>query len=596
MYVKGFTIDAEATRDIDDAIWVDRDSRGSTVTVCIANVALAIAKDSTFDATAQRRAETAYHPGGRSTPMIPRRFSEGSCSLFEGESRSVMAIRIRLDHMLVPQGLPQIDSSILVSQKKLTYLDVRSILDDDKSELHEEVKNAALLSSALCDKRRQRDSFALIHPFVGWIMSETGHVRKVPRAELVGREIVQEMMILANSELARFCIEKEIPVPFRNHTARSSAPSRGELVSWMSASLQDCQTDEDIKRAQRGYLMVMNKAKYGASLLGHYGLDLPAYLHGTSPIRRYADLIVQRQILGYVNGGNLPYTKGEVDDICQIINATIDERATKKSDSFIAHANKRAERSIVSGKLEDLIPKTFERVLKVSLGGKFEQSVEDELMRRIESGNAAIIYYYQALFKSGTQWAETRRKVLRHLVYNPNLATSVVTLAQQMSGWGEPEFNVKRTGENESIVHIATVSIGGTLEPESIRTEPVRAPSLKRAKQMATVEALADFIGEPRPNWHVAVDCVLSEKPKVNKVPKKGTVNPVGELMEYCQFHSLDLPEYEFVRDGGTDHKPEFVVSCKAGDVHVKSHPMTTKKLAKKAAAERAIKLIIERS
>jgi len=561
MDAKGFTIDSETTRDIDDSIWVESDSRGWTVTVCIANVAAAIAKDSTFDATARRRVETLYFAGSRNTPMIPRRFSEGSCSLFEGEERLVMAIRIRLDHTLEPQGLPRIDTS----------------------------KPASRLAMALVDKRRSKGAFVLYDMTHGWVMTESGHIRQLKDVrETVGNIIVQELMILTNQQLARFCLEKDIPVPFRNHTASRAAPPRERMMELLEQGMQG-----DVQRyrvARDSFLMVMNKARYGATLEGHYGLNLPAYLHGTYPIRRYADLVTQRQIFGYLNGRNIPYSFDDIEEVCEHINKTIEENASKRSADAIEKANRRAEKSIATGRLPRLNAKEFERVVKVCVRGDFDSEVAEEFIKRLESDDAAIVDIFQVLLKSGEEWKSTRSIVLKHLASSPHLATSIATVAQQSGEWSAPKFLTRRSGEENSLIHLASV----TFDNPPIKTDEISASSLKTAKQRAIVAAFALHLEEPIPDW--PKDSEQSSDSKAPKLPSRDSSNPIGELMEYCQSRSIDLPEFESERSGGSDHEPVFTVSCKAAGLHVKSKPMKSKKAAKKAAAKRAIQLILERS
>lgn len=591
MDVKGFTIDSPTTRDIDDSVWVESDSRGWTVTTCIANVAAAIAKDSTFDETAKRRAETLYHANGRTSPMIPRRFSEGSCSLFEGEARSVMAIRIRLDHMLEPQGLPRISEAQLKSIKRFSYSDITDILQDKESDLNKEVEAAARLSTMLMAKRRENGAFVLYDMIDGWVMSETGHVRRLKDVrETMGHIIVQELMILSNSELARFCLEKDIPVPFRNHVAKSSAPPRERMLELLEQGLSGAV--KDIDRAQKSFMMVMNKASYSASVEGHYGLNLPAYLHGTSPIRRYPDLIAQRQILGHLNGRNLPYSHDEIEEICDHINGVVVRNAEKRAHAEIGKANERAHKAIGNGALSRLTAKKFERVVKVSTRGKFDRSVSQELVRRIENGTAALVDMVQVLLCSGEEWLEMRRTILLYLVRNPHHAPSVANLATQIGKWGEPKFLTRRGGEEHSLIHITSVRF----EEPKLETQEVKAPSLKLSRQMAIVEAFAIHLGEPRPTWPDIRASSAQGVKKNRKTLDRNSTNPIGELMEYCQSKSLELPKYEFARSGGPDHNPEFTFSCKAAGVHVKSEPMTSKKLAKKEAASRAIQLLLERT
>jgi len=587
--VKGFTIDSSSTLDVDDAIWVESDSRGWTITVCIANVAAAISKGSTFDDTARRRVQTLYLAGGRSTPMIPRHFSEGSCSLFEGKQRSVMAIRIRLDHMLDPQGLPQIDESKLISKKKLSYADIPNIIENESAQLHKEISLAARLATALVDKRRNNGAFVLYDLANGWIMTESGRVRKLKYVrETIGHVIVQELMILTNMELARFCLEKEIPVPFRNHTARTSAPPRQRMMDLLEQGISG--PVQEFERAQDSFMMIMNEAVYGPTLEGHYGLNLRAYIHGTSPIRRFADLITQRQIIGHINGGNLAYTKGEVREMCEHINVVMATKAQEESEVATTRANKRGTKAIDEGGLSRLSVREFERVVKASVcGDSHKPDVAMEFLRRLKRDEASLVDMYYLLLESGESWVETRKSILSHLVEHPNKATEVANVAGQLGGWSEPKFFIQQKGEGDSLVHESTVKF----DKPKLAIGPIRASSKRLAKQVLIVETFAEYICEPKPQWP-KVDAELP-----NKALRKldvDSINPIGELMEYCQFTGIDLPQYKSDRYVYDNNNPKFVVSCEAAGLHVKSSPSDSKKQAKKESARRAIQLILERT
>lgn len=550
------------------------------MTVCIANVAAAISKGSIFDATALRRGQTVYLSGGRTRPMIPRRFSEGSCSLFEGEPRSVMAVRIRLDHMLDPQGLPQIDESKLVSEKNLSYADIAGILKNERAHLHREISLAARLAKSLTVKRRSEGAFVLYDLDSGWITSESGHMRQINNAnEIIGHVIIQELMILTNMELARFCLAKEIPVPFRNHAARISAPPRRRMMELLEQGAEG--SAQEFGRSRGSFMLAMDKASYAGASEGHYGLNLSAYIHGTSPIRRFADLITQRQIIGHL-GGSLPYTSDEVHDMCERINEATEEAAS--------HDSKKTAKAIDESRTSKLSAKGFEKVVKAAVHGvSHKPDVAIEFLRRLEKDETSIIDIYYLLLESGEEWVDTRKSIIQHLIDNPHKAAWVATVAAQLARWSSPRFIIQKKGEGDTLVH--TVSI--EFDKPKMSIGPVTSSSKKLGKQMALVEAFADYICEPPPEWPAHSPMQSTDG---SKIPSVDSPNPIGALMEYCQFTSVDLPQYLCDRYVYDDRHPKFVVSCKAAGLHVKSSPSDSKKQAKKESARRAIQLIIERS
>ena len=583
MDVQGITIDGKTTRDRDDAIWAQGDSRGWTVTVCIANVAAAVDKDSPSDEDAHRRVETSYLAGDRSRPMLPRRFSEGSCTLTEGQERDVMAIRIRLDHSLDPQFIA-IDASRLTSKKQLAYEEVPGILGDEKHPLHAAVSPLAKLANGLMEKRRSAGAFVLYDLHTGWVMSEEGFLRRLKDTkETFGYIIVQELMILANSELAKYCAENSIPVPYRNHTARAAAPDRAAMMERVSLGLTAAVPDLDVARKQ--FSLVMNKADYGPIIDGHYGLNLPAYLHGTSPIRRYADLICQRQILAFAAGKPLPYTAEEVGQIAEHINATLIAKAKEVSHTALERANRQAEKALRTDDLSRLSDREFERVIKVSVRSEdFNPIVAESFLHKLKAGTASLVDMHFILFKSREDWQPIRKAIVTHLVENPHKGTSIVTIAAQTDGWSEPKYKIQRIGEGHLVVHDVQVSFA----KPGIESPKLTASSSKVAKRRAVVEAIARAVGEEIPAW----SAVVQEAEKVVGIPDPQCENPVGGLSEYCQFAGTELPVYETERAGGADHESQFVVTCKALRQSATSPPKPTKKSAKKQSARMLLRIL----
>lgn len=494
MDVQGITIDAATTRDRDDAVWAEIDTRGWTVTICIANVAAAISKGSTFDETAHRRVETSYMAGARPRPMLPRRFSEGSCSITEGQERSVMAVRIRLDHALDTQFVT-VDESSLVSKAQLTYDQIPRILESKDHLLYPAVASLWRLADGLMRRRRKSGAFVLYDTSHGWVTTEDGHLQRLNETEATsGYVIVQELMILANAELARFCVENEIPVPFRNHTARAAAPKREAMLERIAWGLRG--SIGDLETARKQFDMVMNNADYGTVIEGHYGLNLPAYLHGTSPGRRYADLVVQRQVLAFLNGKQLPYSGEEAEQVCGHINAELVARSKKAQQEELEKANKQAESEMRRDDLAHLSVKDFERVIKVAVRSKiFNPFVAEVFLRRLNDGNATISNMHFILLHSTKEWGSVRNRIIEHLANEPHKAISIVAIAAQKSGWSEPSYSVQRGGgEGPSMVHTVQVFF----KKPGIESGKVKAPSSKMGKRLAVVEALAKFVGEDR--------------------------------------------------------------------------------------------------
>lgn len=583
MDVRGITIDNKTTRDRDDAIWVESDARGWSVTVCVANVALHITKGSQFDDVAHSRVETNYMAGDRNRPMLPRRFSEGACSLTEGQSRPVMAIRIRLDHGLETQFI-SIDESDLTVENQLTYRQIPDILDDEAHPLYPQIHLLAQLANGLMEKRRKEGAFVLYDLRTGWIMSEEGYLRQLKDTkETFGHIIVQEMMILANAELAKFCAEKEIPIPFRNHRARASAPERKVMMEQLNMGIQSPIANLDVVRKQ--FAIVMDKASYSSTIEGHYGLNVAAYTHATSPIRRYADLVTQRQVLAYTTGLPLPYDGEEVRRICEHINATLKAKAKEAHKKAVERANQKAERAISKEDLKRLNDKEFERVIKVAVRAEsFNFFVAEAFLDRLQEGAATLVDIHFILFKSGEDWQPIRRRIIDHLVEHPHQAISIAGMCRQLNGWDEPKYLIQQRGGGNAVLHVVQVRF----PKMNLESSEVVARSKRLAKQRAIVEVIAIAVREDIPTWKEATRNTNEEV----VLPPLNADNPVGALSEYCQALRKPTPKYDIQKVGGSAHNPTFVATCQALDMSVESPERPNKKDAKKQAAATIIRML----
>lgn len=361
MDVKGFTIADPESREICNTVWVEYDARGFVITFCIANVADAIAKDSIFDKTAKRRIKTIRNRNG-SRPMLPRRFGEGQCSLLEGEYRPVIALRMRLDHGLEISGLPILGKATVKNLKIF-------------SEFNEDYKSVRLAKkvSVLLDGD----------------------------PSLEAPDIIREFATLTNKTIARFCIEKNIPVPFVYYKNKKAV---------YSSYAKEC------------------------------------YVHSTNPISRFVDLVVQRQLIGFLNGRNLAYDMAEIDNICEHLNIA----SYKKSN-----INTRKQAS------------------------DFEPSISQML---------------NVIFKS-EEGSEGSKVAAIEAAARDGLLFDLSSAAKSKGHWPGVKFLCERSGEDGAIAHKVIAVIGETKTPE------VSARKLKEAKAKALVEAFSIFANVDSPKW-----------------------------------------------------------------------------------------------
>lgn len=585
-----FTLDDTHSLDLDDAIEVEKvDDQHAKVKVYIADVAGAVPRGHKFDEYAHQVVETRYWNGGN-TPMLPRFLSENRLSLLPFKKRQTLCVRMVLDRGAALSEPVQIKKKGLVSKHKLAYAEIPGILADKTHPLWGTLNYIESIALALLERRRNAGALAFYDLNEGWVTTEEGVLLRLERAKAnVGYIIVQEMMILANRHVAAWCAENNVPVLYRNHTARSNAPDRAELVRQLDEARLHPETVESLR--ERVHL-VMNRADYGPTLKGHYGLNLPAYLHFTSPIRRYADLVTHRQILAHLGGTELPYTPEDLGVLAEHINTRIRENRDRKSEEMKANADQRGERraeALDARRLANLKPADFERVLKVALRGtEFNPDVAEAVRLKMKEGTLTVLDIFLVLCTSPQDeagWATLREEILLFLVEQPHHGASIASMGMNIFGWSPLDYQHRKFGPDHASRFEATASLTTGTGPVS--SPPVAATSLKSAKQQATVSLLAVLADTKLPEW-APVEEPQPAPMKAAPVVTEGS-NPVNALQEIAQKRQITMPTYSEKRVGGADHAPLFTVTCSFLGVERTSTPSGNKKEAKKDAARQVL-------
>ncbi len=289
------TIDGQLTLDFDDALSIEQKDDHFYLGVHIADVGHFVSKGDTIDQEAVARGSSIYMPD-RKISMIPASLSEDLCSLREGEVRPAISVMITLDQYFDIIGYEIFPSLVKVAHQR-TYYDVNLTADEEKDIL------------ILCDiarkfrQRRLADGAVQISlPEINIWVDENGEavLSKTDR-ESPGRLLVTEIMIMANWLMARFLTTHKLPAVFRSQPDpkdRLYRDDEGTLFqNWMQRKL-------------------LNRFVLGSESEHHSGLGLDAYVTATSPIRKYFDLVTQRQIRA-VFDMETPYTQEEISYIIQ---------------------------------------------------------------------------------------------------------------------------------------------------------------------------------------------------------------------------------------------------------------------------------------
>ncbi len=299
------TIDGEDAKDFDDAISVERASFGYRVWVHIADVTHFVRPGSPLDREAARRGNSVYLPG-IVAPMLPARLSEDLCSLRPNVERAAVTVEMDVAESGEVRGRKAY-RSLIVSDARLTYERVDAFLRGEGTvEQSELVKAAFDLSRRLKSRAAVRGKLELGGREPDYELDPEGvpimaHVRRSTPA----RELIEELMVLANESVARMVRGKPGAV-FRVHE-RPDEESMEVLGERLRAiGVQDEPTPETLgniaaraKSDAVNYMILRSlpRAYYAPSSPGHFGLALEDYTHFTSPIRRYADVMVHRTLL-----------------------------------------------------------------------------------------------------------------------------------------------------------------------------------------------------------------------------------------------------------------------------------------------------------
>ena len=526
--VQGITIDSEQTRDIDDALWIEFNADGYWhVTVSIADVSELVPPGGKIDTRAREMVTTKYFGTGNS-PMLPRRLSEDELSLWPDKERKTLTVEMSVRAPEMEIVKTEIYPSTLKSMGRVTYDKIPALLKDKpKTPEFDVIDIGCKMAMQLLDRRRKAGAFVLYDLNNGWITTEEGFLRKLEKKEeTIGYILIQEMMVLANSQVAEFCVKNNIPVLFRNHTAMSAMPDRQILMAQIQDAISTPMADLDVVR-QRTH-MLLGRASYSDSLLGHYGLNLPAYLHFTSPIRRYADLVTHRQIKAHLEGKPFPYEKKDIEATATHINDQIELERERASMHFKTKDEEKAHRAIDSRRLDGLDAVHFERVTKVEArsGSDPSDAFEEAYLRRLKENRLPLICLTVVLTQEGYMegWRPIVQATIDHLAKRPEDAISILSQAQQIADWAETKFLMTHEGPD----HARTFTCKATMQWDDHTTVEGqgKASTSKLAKYYAGIDLLAKLHGAKTPAKSATMAPMSSYVAKEHEVVRMAVALP----------------------------------------------------------------------
>jgi len=326
------TIDGEDAKDFDDAVYCEPNREGFRLVVAIADVSHYVRPGTPLDEEATKRATSVYFPGFV-VPMLPETLSNGICSLKPRMDRLCFVCDMQIDRT-GDVTTSKFYEAVMNSHARLTYTQVwnavgEGIPEEDRGQvlafigpLLPQIERLHQLYFILDKARQKRGAIEFETSEVRFVLGPQG---EVTQAGMIQRndahKLIEECMIAANVEAAKFLLGTQIPAPYRDHDKPPEAKF-GDLLEflkefklrmppWAKVQPRDFRQLLEIIRdrpdaalLESVVLRSQSLAVYAPGNIGHFGLALAAYAHFTSPIRRYPDLLVHRAIKHALAGGN----------------------------------------------------------------------------------------------------------------------------------------------------------------------------------------------------------------------------------------------------------------------------------------------------
>lgn len=444
------TIDGADTKDVDDAITLEKTKKGYKLIVHIADVSHYVTEGSPLDVEALNRGNSSYLVD-TVIPMLPHSLSNGICSLNEGVDRLTLSCVMKFDNE-GNQISHEIVEGVIKSNHKMTYDEVQEIIDNPDGEMatkYEDVKEMLLYASELSDllrnKRLNRGFIEFDFPECKIKLDEQGKPTDVSVYERhKSHMLIEDFMLAANETVAQEFSEREIPFLYRVHEKPEEAKMETLAGMLRGFGIKFPKTEDikpiDIQRilnkaagtpdenfVKTAVLRSMQRAKYSPECLGHFGLADKYYTHFTSPIRRYPDLQIHR-----------------------IIKEVLHGTMTKKYETHFANILPGvAEKTSTTERRSDDAERECEKLKKVEY---MEDKLGEEFVGNISGVTSWGIYVALPNTIEGLVAAQTMRD--DYYIYNE----------QKMTMTGERTGKVYRLGDEVKVKLVRTDKLAKTLD------------------------------------------------------------------------------------------------------------------------------------
>lgn len=399
-----FTIDGADTKDIDDAISIEKTPKGFKLGVHIADVSHYVKKGMALDREARQRGTSVYI-ADMVIPMLPKELSNGICSLNPQEERLAFSCLMELDNN-GEIGKFRFVKSLIKSRVKGVYSEVNKVLageaDDAIKEKYAEVIDQIPvmqeLAAILAKNREQRGAPEIQSQESKIICDDNGVCIDIKaRQSGVSEGIIEEFMLAANNCAARVGMSNHIPFVYRIHEAPSAEKllmlqdtltalgvnpvgiNESSTAKDLANLLRTCRDDPRAPIINRMTLRTMMKAKYSDEPLGHFGLVMKEYAHFTSPIRRLADMSIHRILTDYV--------MGEAAKLEKRYSRFADENSARATETEITavNAERDCEKFYAAEYMKSHVGEQFEGIISGVINSGFFVELPNTVEGRVDT-------------------------------------------------------------------------------------------------------------------------------------------------------------------------------------------------------------------
>lgn len=603
--MRAFMVDNGNTLDRDDAFAVARTAHGWHVDVAVASPADLVAAGSPEDLAAAAQGSTHYQGTSAIRPMLGRAI-ETRATLSDREPRNAILVAIDLNESLNFRSVA-LRRELLAAGDcvVLSHGDANAALRSTDSLYHAELTAADDLSRQLFTRRSVTGSLALYDISRGVATTEDGAIVNIPQSERNPIAIsVIELMILANTAVAHWAIDHEVPVLFRNQRPNPVAAPPDTASANITAAL-DSGDDTLIARTAHTINATTGKVHYAPTVEGHHGLGLAAYTHFTSPLRRYPDLVNQRMILARLDGVPSPYTSAALREIGEQINAR-DFDVHDQQLAFARSADETDVRRALRTNLSGLPAKRWSKVLELSTRSKLVDNVDAELRSRVQRDLVGVFDLVALASTTMPSWADVRAFAFEAMRdRHPEFGPSVVAGLRNR----RPTLEVAAQTQQSGPLHRPVFAVRLSTNTGQVSGWSVAATK-KRAAQFANWALLAVLMGEEssaspddEPVFFPAATVVLEDPPVDLTDPNDPTRgpqrlknreramrNPVSWLDSFAKNTGSDGPSFD-IESVGQAHDLVYVCTARVGDQSA-TGSASTKRASRIAAATALVSLL----